>query len=170
MKQERVYSIPEAIQFLREQYGADKMPTSEETLRRAIRSKQLRVRETGDPGRKGYTIEEDELHRYAEERLNRIRRRKAAAVEAEALPRMESREAEPITFPELYEKRIQGTLSEDTFYLSLYREKMKWETLAAKKREELKRLEVRQEALKGEITKCESSVQDYLDGIAKYGR
>ena len=40
-----VYTITEALRFLRKEYGAQNMPTSEETLRRAVRSGQLRVQE-----------------------------------------------------------------------------------------------------------------------------
>ena len=57
----KLYTIPEALTFLAEEYGANRMPTSQETLRRAIRTGDLLVQEEGDPGRKGYTISEADL-------------------------------------------------------------------------------------------------------------
>lgn len=74
----KAYGVSEAIMFLQERYGRDNMPTSEETLRRAIRTGELKVQEQGDPGRKGYTILETNLVEFAERRMSRIRARRSS--------------------------------------------------------------------------------------------
>ena len=81
----KLYTIPEALTFLAEEYGANRMPTSQETLRRAIRTGDLLVQEEGDPGRKGYTISEADLRTYARNRLSRMDRRSTAPVKVSVI-------------------------------------------------------------------------------------
>lgn len=163
-----VYTITEALRFLRKEYGAQNMPTSEETLRRAVRSGQLRVQEDSDPGRKGYTIREEDLRQYAQNRMDRIRRRMSAPERPPAGGGNFLQDAVPLSFPELCSQRMAGTLSSEKYYLQLFSEKMKWEALIARKQEQLKQLEVQMQVLKSEVVSCQSAIDAYSDGIAKY--
>ena len=169
IKQPITYTISDAIIFLQKEYGAENMPTSEETLRRAVRSNQLRVQENGDPGRKGYTIREEDLRAYAKRRLDRIRSRKRALRESLQLnERNRMEEEKPLSFPELCQQRLDGSITSEQYYVKLYSEKMKWESKIAEKQEELKRLEVQKQIIENEILTCESAINAYIDGIAKY--
>lgn len=162
-----VYSIPDAISFLAKEYGKENMPTSEETIRRAIRSKQILAQEKGDPGRKGYTITEDELRAYASRRMKRVHDRQKSMPGAASVITNTVAEDEPISFPELYSKYLDGEIEPKRFYLLLYREKSKWEAAFAKKQEELRRLEVQRQILENDINTCLSSINAFTDGIEK---
>lgn len=181
INRENVYSIAEAICFLQTEYGSENMPSSEETLRRAVRSGQLRVQESRDPGRKGYTIRESDLRQYAQRRLDRIQRRKDlkdpeersdSFLKAKSKSKTEKIEPEysdaPIPFPDLCGQHLAGDLSSEMYYLGLFREKMKWENRIAKKREQLKQLEVQSQIILSDIAHCQSEIEAYLDGISKY--
>lgn len=163
----KCYNIPEAIVFLKQEYGAENMPTSEETLRRAIRTKLLLAQETGIPGRRGYTIAEKELRAYAEKRLGRIRARKSPhqtdVVMGDAMS-----QKEPKLFPDLYGQYAEGKITSSFYYRELFNEKMKWEQLMYGKQERLAKLDAQRTALENEILSCQSAIDAYADGIAKY--
>lgn len=171
----KLYTIPEALVFLAEEYGANRMPTSQETLRRAIRTGDLLVQEEGDPGRKGYTISEADLRTYARNRLSRMDRRSAAPVKVSGNGVGDSQEALPKTaadpeakqFHELYAQFLGGEMDEQAYFLALYREKAKWETRLRGKKEQLINLTSMMESLKNEILGCEANIDDYQKGINK---
>lgn len=163
----KYYSIPDAITFLAQEYGAENMPTSEETLRRAIRTKVLLVQEAGDPGRRGYTITEKELRTYAEKRLERIRTRntprQTGVMMGDATPQQT-----PKLFPDLYGQYADGKITSSFYYRELFNEKMKWEQLMYGKQEQLAKLDAQRRALENDILSCQSAIDAYADGIAKY--
>lgn len=168
-----VYSIPEAIMFLAREYGEENMPTSEETLRRAIRTKKLTVQEGGDPGRKGYSILEKDLREYAENRLRRAKAREGKTVSgnsfqmiSDSVPDKES--AVPVPFPELFSQYIDGRISSTSYYKELYSERMKWEKIMHEKQVLLAQLNARLVSLQNDIQSCQSAVDAYTDGISKY--
>lgn len=172
----KVYTIPEALVFLAAEYGANKMPTSQETLRRAIRTGELCVQEEGDPGRKGYTISEVDLRSYARNRLARMERRGTPAAPRSsgtffsdsraAAPEIRSNQ-EAMLFHELYAQYLSGELDERAYLLALYKEKTKWEGRLREKREQLINLTSMMESLKNEIAGCEANIDDYQKGINK---
>ena len=171
----KLYTIPEALAFLAEEYGANRMPTSQETLRRAIRTGDLLVQEEGDPGRKGYTISEADLRTYARNRLSRMERRGAAPVKVsgngigdsqEALPKAPA-EQDAKQFHELYAQFLDGEMDEQAYFLALYREKSKWEARLRDKKEQLINVTSMMESLKNEILGCEANIDDYQKGINK---
>lgn len=171
----KFYTIPEALTFLAKEYGANRMPTSQETLRRAIRTGDLLVQEEGDPGRKGYTISEADLINYARNRISRMERRSAASGKVsgngigdskEALPKVPT-EQEAKQFHELYAQFLGGEMDEQAYFLALYREKSKWEKQLHCKKEQLINLNSMMESLKNEILGCEANIDDYQKGINK---
>lgn len=171
----KVYTIPEALAFLAKEYGANRMPTSQETLRRAVRTGDLLVQEDGDPGRKGYTISEDDLRVYARNRLARMERRSTIPPKAsgnyaggsqEVLPKAVD-EQNTKQFHELYSQLLSGEMDEQTYFLALYREKSKWETNLRSKKEQLINLTSIVESLKNEILECEANIADFQEGINK---
>lgn len=163
-----VYSISEAVMFLRKTYGEESMPSSEETLRRAVRTGELKVQESGDPGRKGYSIDETDLREYAEKRLNRLRARRMS--ERDNL----LKDAGPASgdfltqFPELYNRFISGQLTPEKYYMALFNEKLKWEKQIRVVQENLAKLELERQSLKNEIMTCQSAIEAYEDGIKKF--
>lgn len=172
----KVYTIPEAISFLAEEYGADRMPTSQETLRRAIRIGDLLVQEEGDPGRKGYTISEADLRTYARNRISRMERRTASPVKVtgegirgtqEAISTTAAEQQEVKQFYELYAQFLGGELNQQTYYLGLYKEKAKWEARLRDKKEQLINLTSMMESLKNDILTCEANIEDYQKEIKK---
>ena len=165
----KVYSVPEALVFLREEYGQDNMPTSEETIRRAIRCKQLSVIEEGDPGRKGYSVTEDSLRNFAEMRLSRARARKGISQEEKVISDQAKDAAElQKSFPELYREYISGIITSQEYYMALFREKEKWEQQSAKAQENMRRLDVEKQILENEIDSCQSAIKAFEDGIKKF--
>jgi len=171
----KLYTIPEALVFLAEEYGANRMPTSQETLRRAIRTGDLLVQEEGDPGRKGYTISEADLRTYARNRLSRMDRRNTISVKVSGNGMGDSQEALPKTiadqdarqFHELYAQFLGGEMDEQAYFLALYKEKSKWEARLRDKKEQLINLTSMMESLKNEILGCEANINDYQKGINK---
>ena len=163
------YSIPEAIIFLKQEYGGDKMPTSEETLRRAIRTKMLVAQEEGDPGRKGYTIAEQELRDYAKKRLDRARSRAGRPKRmGDAAPSVSGeKESPPEPFTALYGRYITGEIKPELYYQMLYLEKGKWETCMHEKQLQLAQLNTRIVALESEIQTCRSAIDAYEREISK---
>lgn len=161
----KCYNISDAIAFLAKEYGAENMPTSEETLRRAVRTKKLLVQEEHDPGRKGYTIAEKDLRSYAEERLSRIRARNtqrqggvlmnAVAVE------------QPKHFPELYGQYADGKMDDKAYYKELLMEKMKWEQLMYEKQAQLTTLDAQRAMLENDVQSCKNAIEAYNAAIAK---
>lgn len=165
----KLYNISEAIVFLQEHYGSQ-MPTSEETLRRAVRTKSLAVQESQDPGKRGYTILESDLRDYAEKRLNRIAQRKTKPLTQEkyvSSSRQEAQEDEFVLFPMLYKKYLDKTLDADKYYLSLFSEKSKWEERMARQKEALMRLDMERQRLENDIELSKSAIEAYEDGIKK---
>ena len=171
----KLYTISEALTFLAKEYGANKMPTSQETLRRAVRTGDLLVQEDGDPGRKGYTISEADLRAYARNRLSRMERRSTTPRKAagnyvsgyqEVLPKVTD-EQETKQFHELYAQFLSGEMDEQAYSLALYREKSKWETNLRRKKEQLINLTSIVESLKNDILECEVNIADYQEGINK---
>ncbi len=162
----KYYSISEAIIFLAQEYGEENMPTSEETLRRAIRIKKLLVQETGDPGRKGYTITEKNLRNYAEDRLKRIHSRGIHKKDGKAMNA--GSERTPQRFQDLYGQYIGGRIAASVYYQELFNEKTKWEQLMYEKEEQLAKLDAQRRTLQNDIQSCQSAVDAYNDGIAKY--
>lgn len=171
----KFYTIPEALSFLAEEYGANRMPTSQETLRRAVRTGDLLVQEDGDPGRKGYTISEADLRTYARNRLSRMGRRGTISLKVSGNGVGNSQEALPKTiaaqdarqFHELYALFLGGEIDEQTYCLALYQEKSKWEARLRDKKEQLINLTSMVESLKNEILGCEANISDYQEGINK---
>lgn len=167
------YSIAEAIIFLAREYGEENMPASEETLRRAIRTKKLAVQEDGDPGRKGYSILEQDLREYAQKRLERAKTRETKTVSA-ALggivmdAAVRSEDSAPIPFPELFVQYIDGEISSTTYYKELFSERMKWEKIMHEKQMMLAQLNAKAVALQNDIQSCQSAIDAYSDGISKY--
>ena len=166
----KTYNIPESIAFLAKEYGSEHMPTSEETLRRAVRTKELLVEEDGSPGRKGYTISEASLRAYAEERLKRINARRKTQQAGFMVSDSERKPGpgRPKQFPELYGRYISGDISPDKYYMELFNEKMKWEQIIREKQEQLLKLEYQRQMIINEISNCQSAVDAYADGIARY--
>lgn len=167
----KLYNISEAIVFLQEHYGSQ-MPTSEETLRRAIRTKSLTVQESQDPGKRGYTILESDLRDYAERRLNRIAQRKTKTKPLTqgryvSSSRQEAQEDELVPFPVLYKKYLDKTLDADKYYLSLFSEKLKWEERMVRQKEALMRLDMERQRLENDIELSKSAIEAYEDGIKK---
>lgn len=165
---EKVYSIPEAIYFLQQEYGEENMPSSEETLRRAIRAKQIRAVENGDPGRKGYTITEGELRIYADRRMERIQGRRKSFAPMTSTLKDVKQDSSPATFTELYSQYLDGKIESNRYFLLLYGEKAKWEAIASQKQEELCRLDVQRQILENELSACKSSIEAFMDGIEKF--
>lgn len=165
----RTYSIPEAIMFLAQEYGEENMPTSEETLRRAIRTRQLIVQEDGDPGRKGYTIAEEDLREFAQKRIDRAaaREKKKEKIEGKSSFASALRPTEPIPFPVLYRSYTSGEISPEEYYQELFNEKSKWERLMYEKQVQLAQLNAQMVALQGEIQGCQSAIDAYANGISK---
>lgn len=163
----KCYSISDAIVFLAQEYGAENMPTSEETLRRAVRTERLRVQEEGAPGCRGYTITEKELRAYAEKRMERLRARstprKSGVIMSEAIP-----QEKPRLFPDLYRQYADGKITSSSYYRELFNEKMKWEQIMCGKQEQLAKLDTQRRVLKNDILSCQSAIDAYADGIAKY--
>lgn len=168
------YNIPEAIIFLAEEYGEANMPTSEETLRRAIRTKKLIAQEDGVPGRKGYSILESDLRAYAENRLRRARARSAKSAVISAAPTKttmtDARDErdELIPFPELFAQYIEKKITPESYYQRLYTERTKWERTMHEKQALLAQLNARAVMLQNEIDSCQSSIDAYADGISKF--
>lgn len=166
------YTIPEAIVFLTKEYGADNMPTSEETLRRAIRTRQLTVQEDGDPGRKGYTISEEDLRAFAQKRLDRARTRTQKKASFDAIPQNYRASTEsvaaPIRFPTLFSRYKSGEISSEDYYQILYDEKSKWERAMYERQFRLAQINAQVVALQGEIQNCQSEIEAYTDGISKF--
>lgn len=171
----KFYTIPEALTFLAKEYGANRMPSSLETLRRAVRTGDLLVQEEGDPGRKGYTISEVDLRAYAKKRLSRMERRSTSSSKTagnyvggprEVVPEVPE-EQETKKFHELYAQFLSGEMDEQSYSLALYREKSKWETTLRNKKEQLINLTSLVESLKNEILDCEANIADYQEGINK---
>ncbi len=168
-----VYSISEAIVFLAQEYGENNMPASEETLRRAIRTKKLIAQEDGDPGRKGYTISEKDLRAYAENRMNRVRNRERTVLTGNAVIGAADVSAEadhsvPVPFPELFSQYIDGKISSSTYYKDLFLQRTKWEQIMHEKQIRLAQLNAQMVALQSDIQTCQSAVEAYSDGISKY--
>jgi len=166
----KTYNIPEAIAFLAKEYGEENMPTSEETLRRAIRTKKIAVHEEGDPGRKGYTISEKDLREYAENRLKRAQARGSVTTKTSksAIRYTDVPLEDPAYFPDLYGQYIDGEISPSMYYRKLYDEKMKWEKLMYEKQEQLARLMAQCKVIENDIQSCQSSINAFMDGIAKF--
>lgn len=169
----KIYSISEAIGFLAQEYGAENMPTSEETLRRAIRTKKLKVQEDGDPGRKGYSILEEDLRKYGENRLKRAinRKNRAPSISSsygvvETAPKREK--IKPVSFPELFTQYTDGNLSSTDYYKALFSERTKWEKIMHDKQLQLAQLNAKMVLLQNEIESCQSAIDAYSDGISKY--
>ncbi len=158
----KVYSVLESITFLKDRYGRENMPSCEETLRRAIRTGDLKVQETGDPGRKGYAISEDNLIAYAEKRMRRLGRQiPIMAVKSETRPGEIVQEKEISKFPEVYRQYIEGKLEKEQYFLKLYSEKIKWESLAKKHKERLAQIEMERLRIENEIQDCQSSIEAF---------
>ena len=166
------YTIPEAIIFLTREYGAENMPTSEETLRRAVRTRQLIAQEEGDPGRKGYTISEQDLRAFAQRRLDRVQARTQKTTKADAKPRKPDAPKEggavPMPFPILFRRYKGGELSSEDYYQMLYDEKGKWERVMHERQFRLAQLNAQVVALQCEIQNCQSAIEAYADGISKF--
>lgn len=167
------YSIPEAIVYLADKYGKSNMPTSEETLRRAIRTKQLIAKEDGIPGRKGYRIIESDLDAFAESRLSRLRARRGRQQEKPVpsdvnYPASGKDEQELLSFPELFSRYIEGKITSTTYYQSLFSERMKWEKIMHEKQARLAQLNAQVVELQSEIQSCQSAIDAYSDGISKF--
>lgn len=165
-----IYTIPESITFLAKEYGSEHMPTSEETLRRAVRTKALVAEEDDAPGRKGYTISESNLRAYGENRLKRIRA-KAGKRKDNFIPGglgKGLKSAQPKQFTELYAKYISGEIASETYYMGLFHEKVKWEQMMKEKQELLVKLDYQRQVIKSDIINCQSAVDAYADGITRY--
>ena len=172
MKKMKVFSISEAIVFLLNEYGEENMPTSEETLRRAIRTKKLIAQEDGVPGRKGYSITENDLRAYAEDRLKMSRKRKGSAPANTS--RYVVRQAEPadnkelVQFPDLFARYISKEIPATTYYKLLFSERIKWENAMHDKQELLAQLNTQIVVLQNDIQSCQSAIEAYSDGISKF--
>lgn len=165
----KAYSIPEAIVYLAEKYGKDNMPTSEETLRRAIRTKQLIAQEDGVPGRKGYRIMESDLNSFAESRLSRSRARRGVLSEKSMPADVKyHKEDELLPFPELFSQYVEGSITATAYYQSLFSERMKWENCMHEKQASLAQLNAQVVKLQSEIQSCQSAIEAYSDGISKF--
>lgn len=169
----RAYSISEAIAFLVREYGEEHMPTSEETLRRAIRTKKLVVQEEGDPGRKGYRILEKDLREYARQRLERAQERRQKSqtkplLAADAVQGTGEGQKPLLPFPELFSRYMEGTLSSDLYYRELFHERMRWEKVMHEKQLMLAKLNEQVVALQSDIQSCQSAIDAYSDGISKF--
>ena len=165
----KYYSITEAIIFLAQEYGAENMPTSEETLRRAIRTKKLLVQEDGEPGRKGYTIAEKDLRDYAESRIKRIQLRNDEKKENRILNAngIDLKSSPPVYFLDLYGQYTDGRITNGVYYKELLQEKMKWEQLMYEKKEQLAKLTAQCKRLENDIESCQNAIESYNIGIAK---
>lgn len=162
----KCYNISDAISFLAKEYGAENMPTSEETLRRAVRTKKLRVQEERDPGRKGYTIAEKDLRSYAEERLSRIHARNTQRQGGVLMNAVAAEQ--PRHFPELYGQYIDGKIDDKAYYKGLLMEKMKWEQMMYEKQAQLTKLDAQRSMLENDVQSCKNAIGVYMDAIAKY--
>ncbi len=161
----KVFNIVDAMGYLKDRYGSENMPSCEETLRRAIRTGDLKVQEAGDPGRKGYTITEQDLVDYAEKRMSRLgKSRKRIEIHQGAVP-VAYRMEEMVKFPDLYEKYLNGTLDKDQYLLALFHEKTKWETKMKQYKEDLARVEMERLKLENEIHDCQSAIESFAIGI-----
>ncbi len=156
------YSIPNAIIFLKERYGAENMPTSEETLRRAVRTKDLRVQEDGEPGCKGYTILEEDLIAYGDRRMERVRAR-MPRTQGEDNSRKQGESPRP--FAEVYRKYMDQEISAGEYFLQLHLEKGKWEEQLLQKKQKLVELDLERSRVESELSLCQSAVEAYSDGI-----
>lgn len=165
-EQERVYSVAEAVEYLNVRYPKV-APKSEETIRRAIRTKQLKA--VMNLGREGHQILERDLMAFGESRYGKKLKKTgvlAADVLRQALTPVFGGQSvmpdgkEPGKFCELLKQRIGQELDEAHYKLKLYEEKEKWE-------EKRKALLCQRQLLENELERCNSEIQAFSSEIGQ---
>lgn len=163
--EKQFYSVAEAVEYLNIHYPKV-APKSEETIRRAIRTKQLKA--VMNQGREGHQILEQDLRAFGESKYGR-KLKKAGITAADALRQAIS---PVITIPQLTTENIPGKFYEllkmhmnreldDAHYkLKLYEEKAKWE-------EKRKTLLCQKQFLENELERCDSEIQSFNGEIGR---
>ncbi len=157
----RVYSVAEAVEYLNLHYPKV-APKSEETIRRAIRTKQLKA--VMNQGREGHQIYEQDLKAYGDAKYGK-KLKKAGIMVADTLRQALSGGEEPGKFYEILKKYISQELDSAHYKLKLYEEKAKWE-------EKRKNLLCQKQMLENELEQCDSEIQAFNQEICQlpYGR
>lgn len=159
------YSVAEAVEYLNIHYPKV-APKSEETIRRAIRTKQLKA--VMNQGREGHQILEQDLRAFGESKYGK-KLKKAGVAAADALrqaispvfamPQMTA-ESVPGKFYELLKMHMNQELDAAHYKLRLYEEKSKWE-------EKKKALMCQKQLLENELERCDSEIQAFNSEIGR---
>ncbi len=120
----------------------------------------------GIPDGKAIQLRKKNLRNYAEDRLKRIHSRGIHKKDGKAMNA--GSERTPQRFQDLYGQYIGGRIAASVYYQELFNEKTKWEQLMYEKEEQLAKLDAQRRTLQNDIQSCQSAVDAYNDGIAKY--
>lgn len=164
-EQQQFYSVAEAVEYLNIHYPRV-APKSEETIRRAIRTKQLKA--VMNQGREGHQILEQDLRAFGESKYGK-KLKKAGTAAADALrqaiapvfamPQLAA-EIVPGKFYELLKMHMNQELDAAHYKLKLYEEKAKWE-------EKRKTLLCQKQLLENELERCDSEIQAFNSEIGR---
>ena len=143
-RKDRVYSVAEAVEYLNLHYPKV-APKSEETIRRAIRTKQLKA--VMNQGREGHQIYETDL-------------KKTGLMVADTIRQVLTSEGEPGKFYEILKRYMNRELDSAHYKLKLYEEKAKWE-------EKRKDLLCQKQLLENELERCDSEIQAFNHEIGQ---
>ncbi len=179
---QQFYSVAEAVEYLNIHYPKV-APKSEETIRRAIRTKQLPA--VMNQGREGHQILEEDLRAFGESKYGK-KLKKAGMAAADALRQAIAPVAEhpakcasdafcrifsmsqlqlaaeivPGKFYELLKMHMNQELDAAHYKLKLYEEKAKWE-------EKRKTLLCQKQLLENELERCDSEIQAFNSEIGR---
>lgn len=163
--EQQFYSVAEAVEYLNIHYPKV-APKSEETIRRAIRTKQLKA--VMNQGREGHQILERDLKAFGESKYGK-KLKKAGVAAADALRQAISpvfpmpqpaAEGVPGKFYELLKMHMNQELDAAHYKLKLYEEKSKWE-------EKRKALLCQKQLLENELERCDSEIQAFNSEIGR---
>lgn len=163
--EDKFYSVAEAVEYLNIHYPKV-APKSEETIRRAIRTKQLKA--VMNQGREGHQIRERDLKAFGELKYGK-KLKKTGIVAADALRQVfppffpapqASSENVPGKFYDLLKMHVNQELDALHYKLKLYEEKIKWE-------EKRKALLCQKQLLENELERCDSEIQAFYSEIER---
>ena len=162
---QQVYSVAEAVEYLNIHYPKV-APKSEETIRRAIRTKQLKA--VMNQGREGHQILGQDLKAFGESKYGK-KLKKTGVMAADALKQAFApvltalptvAEAVPEKFYELLKLHTNQELDGPHYKLKLYEEKAKWE-------ERRKELLCQKQLLENELERCDSEIRAFNSEIGQ---
>ena len=155
-RKDRVYSVAEAVEYLNLHYPKV-APKSEETIRRAIRTKQLKA--VMNQGREGHQIYEADLKAYGDAKYGK-KLKKTGLMVADTIRQVLTSEGEPGKFYEILKRYMNRELDSAHYKLKLYEEKAKWE-------EKRKDLLCQKQLLENELERCDSEIQAFNHEIGQ---